>query len=78
MLFITKTCPNCRRVKPRLDKAGIAYRVVDAEEETELTLKYHLSQVPALIVPSQGAEQVLVGISAILDYVNQHSGTPET
>lgn len=73
MLFVTKTCPNCRRVKPRLDKSGITYRVVDAEEETELTLKYHLSQVPALIVPTQGTEQVLVGVSAILDHINRHS-----
>lgn len=73
MLFVTKTCPNCRRVKPRLDKSGITYRVVDAEEETELTRKYHLSQVPALIVPTQGTEQVLVGVSAILDHINRHS-----
>ncbi len=73
LLFVTKTCPNCRRVKPRLDKAGIPYRVVDAEEETELTLKYHLSQVPALIVPAQGTEQVLVGVAAILAHINQHS-----
>ena len=40
MLFTTKTCPNCRVAVNFLDKAEIAYEVVDAEENAELAKKY--------------------------------------
>ncbi len=49
-LFTTKTCPNCRLAETFLDKAGIAYRVVDAEENGELVEKYGVRQAPTLIV----------------------------
>ena len=49
-LFTTKTCPNCRLAKSFLDKAGVAYRVVDAEENHELVENYGVRQAPTLIV----------------------------
>lgn len=49
-LFTTKTCPNCRLAKTFLDKAGIAYRVVDAEENRELVENYGVRQAPTLVV----------------------------
>ena len=33
-----------------LDKAGIAYNVVDAEEQRDLTKKYGIMQAPTLVV----------------------------
>ncbi len=50
MLFTTKTCPNCRMAKTFLDKAGVKYTVVDAEEEADLTRQYGVKQAPTLIV----------------------------
>ena len=49
LLFTTKTCPNCKLAKAALDKAGVAYTVVDAEENTELTDKYGVRQAPTLV-----------------------------
>lgn len=49
-LFTTKTCPNCRLAKTFLDKAGVAYRVVDAEENRELVENFGVRQAPTLIV----------------------------
>ncbi len=49
-LFTTKTCPNCRLAKSFLDKAGVAYRVVDAEENRELVENFGVRQAPTLIV----------------------------
>ncbi|MGH0052959.1 MAG: ribonucleoside triphosphate reductase [Sphaerochaetaceae bacterium] len=57
LLFTTKTCPNCKLAKRFLDEAGIAYRVVDAEEEVELTASYRVMQAPTLVIPGAVAER---------------------
>ncbi len=48
-LFTTKTCPNCKLAKAALDKNGIAYTVVDAEDNAELTAQYGVTQAPTLV-----------------------------
>ena len=50
VLFATKTCPNCKMSKMMLDKAGISYQVVDAEENPDLTRKYNVKKAPTLLV----------------------------
>jgi ribonucleoside-triphosphate reductase len=40
-------------VKMLLDKAGINYVLVDAEENKELTEKYGVRKAPTLIVPTK-------------------------
>ena len=52
ILFATKTCPNCKMAKMLLDKAGIAYDVVDAEENIEMTKKFGVRKAPTLLVPN--------------------------
>ena len=52
VLFATKTCPNCKMAKMLLDKAGIAYDVVDAEENVEMTKKFGVRKAPTLLVPN--------------------------
>ena len=49
LLFTTKTCPNCKLAKAALDKAGVAYTVIDAEENAALTDKYGVRQAPTLV-----------------------------
>ncbi|MCR5422988.1 MAG: ribonucleoside triphosphate reductase [Bacilli bacterium] len=50
VLFATKTCPNCKMSKMMLDKAGIKYQVVDAEENPDLTKQYNIKKAPTLLV----------------------------
>ena len=52
VLFATKTCPNCKMAKMLLDKAGIVYDVVDAEENVDLTKKFGVRKAPTLLVPN--------------------------
>lgn len=54
LLFSTKTCPNCKMAKMILDKAGIAYKVIDAEDRKDITLKYGVKKAPTLLVPENG------------------------
>lgn len=50
LLFTTKTCPNCKMAKMMLDKAGIKYTVIDAEDQKGLTQKYGVKKAPTMLV----------------------------
>lgn len=50
LLFTTKTCPNCKMAKMMLDKAGIRYTVIDAEDQKDLTQKYGVKKAPTMLV----------------------------
>ena len=65
LLFTTKTYPNCKLAKKTLDDAGIAYTVVDAEEEVELTKQFNISQAPTLIVIDGEDAQKFINASNI-------------
>ena len=69
MLFGTKTCPNCKMAKMLLEKDGIAYRWVDAEEEVELTTKFGIKKAPTLIVPADDGFVVYENASNIKGYI---------
>ena len=49
-LFVTATCPNCRAVKPLLQKAGIPYEEKDAARYAEEAKALGLRQAPTLVV----------------------------
>ena len=65
LLFTTKTCPNCRIAKAALDKAGMKYQVVDAEENPELCMKYNIQQAPTLVSIADGVATVISNASQI-------------
>ena len=69
MLFGTKTCPNCKMAKMLLEKAGIAYKWVDAEEEVELTNKFGIKKAPTLIVPGDNGYIAYENASNIKGYI---------
>ena len=50
LLFTTKTCPNCKMAKMMLDKAGIKYTVIDAEDQKDLTQQYGVKKAPTMLV----------------------------
>ena len=70
-LFTTKTCPNCRIVKPMLERAGISYEVMDAEENLELAQTYRLTQAPSLVAVTGDTFTVYPGVSAIQNFISQ-------
>ena len=50
LLFTTKTCPNCRMAKIMLEKAGVPYENMDANENADLCQQYGIMQAPTLVV----------------------------
>ena len=74
LLFTTKTCPNCKMAKMVLDKKGIKYVVVDAEEEKELTINYGVKSAPTLLVPSADGFEKIENASNIKRFVEEYNG----
>ena len=68
LLFTTKTCPNCRMAKTMLDKAGIEYKIVDAEENADMTKKYDVLQAPTLVVSDGENFEKILNLSNIKKY----------
>ena len=65
VLVTTKTCPNCKVAASMLEKAGINYNKVLAEEAKDLVQKFDIKQAPTLIVQKGDKVEVLTGVSAI-------------
>ena len=72
LLFTTRTCPNCRQAVSLLDKAGISYRKVVAEESPDLTTRYGVRQAPTLVYEDQGQAVKLTGVGAIKKFADQN------
>ena len=71
MLFTTKTCPNCKMAKMLLEKAGIKYKMVDAEDEKETTLKYGVKKAPTLLVPNDDSFDRYENASEIKGFIER-------
>ena len=50
LLFKTPTCPNCKLSMALLDKAGVAYTPLNANENKELVNQYGVKQAPTLVL----------------------------
>jgi len=73
VLFTTKTCPNCKIAKMLLDKAGIKYVMIDAEENVEATKEYNVRKAPTLFVPTSAGFDVYDNVSLIKGYIEHHA-----
>ena len=69
ILFKTATCPNCKAAAALLDKAGIKYTALNADEQPELVAKYGIKQAPTLIIHTDGGFEKYRGVSDIKGYI---------
>jgi ribonucleoside-triphosphate reductase len=74
ILFTTRTCPNCRMAKTFLDRAGLIYETVIADEDPELTRKYGVRQAPTLVVVRGSEADKIVNVSNIRRFIDEQSG----
>ena len=69
ILFKTATCPNCKAAAALLDKAGIAYQALNADEQPELVAKYGIRQAPTLVINTADGFEKYRGVSDIKGYI---------
>ena len=65
ILFASATCPNCKMAAMFLDKAGIEYKKLLAEENPDLANEYGVTQAPTLIVIDGDKAEKIVNLSNI-------------
>lgn len=70
-LFGTKTCPNCSMAKKLLEKNNIDYKLIDAEEEADLTKELEVKQAPTLVVIKKDKAQTIANLSNIKKYIEE-------
>ena len=69
LLFTTATCPNCKVAKMLLDKAGIEYETLLANENVELVRSFEIKQAPTLVLTDGKSYTKYVGTSEIKKYI---------
>ena len=70
MLFVTKTCPNCKVVKSMLAAKGVVCEIIDAEDNAEFTKSFGIKQAPTLIVEDNGKFSAYSGIAGVKEYLS--------
>ncbi len=69
-LFATTTCPNCKIAAAVLDKAGLSYDKIYADNEPKLAEEFGIKQAPTLVVVKGGEAVKYIGVSEIKKFVN--------
>ncbi|MBQ4315789.1 MAG: ribonucleoside triphosphate reductase [Oscillospiraceae bacterium] len=69
-LFTTATCPNCKIACATLDKAGVEYEKLLANENKELAEALGIKQAPTLAVVRNGEVTKYTGVSDIKKMLN--------
>ena len=65
ILFATPTCPNCKLAAALLDKAGIPFTKLIAEEHPDLVAKFGVKQAPTLVIQDGESFEKFKGVSDI-------------
>ncbi len=65
ILFARVTCPNCKVAASLLDKAGVAYEKIIAEENLDKVEQYGVKQAPTLVVTDGKTFEKYAGVADI-------------
>jgi hypothetical protein len=57
-------------IKEFLQKEKVEYDIIVADENTELTTKYNIKQVPTLVVESKDSVEKYNNFSNIISFIN--------
>ena len=68
-LFATPTCPNCKIAAAAMDKLGMVYEKVYANEHIEMAKEFGVRQAPTLVIASDGAIEKYAGLPEIKKYL---------
>ena len=68
-LFATATCPNCKIAASLLDKAGVVFEKVIANDHPDMAREYGIRQAPTLVIVDGGEVKKYAGVSDIKKYL---------
>ena len=68
-LFATPTCPNCKIAAAAMDKLGMVYEKVYANEHIDMAKEFGVRQAPTLVIVSDGTIEKYAGLPEIKKYL---------
>ena len=71
LLFTTKTCTNCAAAINVLRENGKSFKIVDAEDNKELTKYYKVMQAPTLVIAHGDSFKKVVNASEITKFAER-------
>ena len=69
ILFTTATCPNCKIAASLLDKSGVEFEKVLAEDNADLAKELGIKQAPTLVVADENGIAKYQGVSDIKKFI---------
>ena len=73
ILFATRTCPNCKMAVQFLNKTGIAFEEIFADENADMANKFEIRQAPTLVVIKGGVAEKIVNLSNIKGFIENYN-----
>ena len=70
VLITTATCPNCKIAVSLLEKAGVEFTKLLAEENADIVAEHNIKQAPTLIVTRNGEVTKYTGVSEIRKFIS--------
>ena len=68
-LFATPTCSNCKIAAAAMDKLGMVYEKVYANEHIDMAKEFGVRQAPTLVIVSDGTIEKYAGLPEIKKYL---------
>ncbi len=68
-LFASATCPNCKIAAQLLEKSGVSYSKVMAQENVALTEGLGIKQAPTLVAVKDGKTEKFVSVPGVKKYI---------
>ena len=70
LLFATKTCPNCKIAAAKLDKAGVVYEKILADEHPEEAMNFGIRQAPTLVLINGESVEKFTGAGPVQRFID--------
>ena len=70
LLFATKTCPNCKIAAAKLDKAGVVYEKILADEHPEEAMSFGIRQAPTLVLINGESVEKFTGAGPVQRFID--------
>ncbi|MBQ3973680.1 MAG: thioredoxin family protein, partial [Lachnospiraceae bacterium] len=67
------TCPNCKAAAALLDREGIEYTALNANEEKDLVGKFGIKQAPTLVIMNGDEFEKFRGVSDIRGWLKKRA-----
>ena len=69
LLFSKSGCPKCQLAKKVLDKAGIPYTMIDAEQDKAKSVEFNVKALPVMFVPIDGKYERYADVTEINRFI---------